>query len=262
MSRVKRGVTAHARHKKVLEGRSAGLKVAARTPSVPPRPPSTRPASMRAMRSPRQEAQLPRPVDPAHQRCRARSRPDLRSIYRRPSSMCEISVTAPQGALRSRDHRARSVRRPGRPGQDCFWLPASPSRRPRISALLPGSALGFFLEATKLSLALPRKPGMARGFFVWPRNTTSGTFQMSLDAQIATLRAEIAASTAAAADAGAIEAVRVSASGKKGSVSALPATSRRHCAGRAQGVGRRRHQRPKDRGHGADRSQEPPSFLG
>ena len=44
---------------------------------------------------------------------------------------------------------------------------------------------------------------------------------MSLDAQIATLRAEIAAATAAAGDETQIEAVRVSALGKKGSVSAL-----------------------------------------
>ncbi len=47
---------------------------------------------------------------------------------------------------------------------------------------------------------------------------------MSLDAQIATLRSEIAAATEAASDAGAIEAVRVAALGKKGSVSALLAT--------------------------------------
>jgi phenylalanyl-tRNA synthetase alpha chain len=47
---------------------------------------------------------------------------------------------------------------------------------------------------------------------------------MSLDAQIASLRAEISAQTAAAADAAAIEAVRVGALGKKGSVSALLAT--------------------------------------
>jgi len=47
---------------------------------------------------------------------------------------------------------------------------------------------------------------------------------MSLDAQIASLRAEISAATAAAADEAAIEAVRVGALGKKGSVSALLAT--------------------------------------
>jgi phenylalanyl-tRNA synthetase alpha chain len=47
---------------------------------------------------------------------------------------------------------------------------------------------------------------------------------MSLDAQIASLRAEIGALTAAAADEAAIEAVRVGALGKKGSVSALLAT--------------------------------------
>jgi phenylalanyl-tRNA synthetase alpha chain len=47
---------------------------------------------------------------------------------------------------------------------------------------------------------------------------------MSLDAQIATLRAEIGAAVDAAADEAAIEAVRVSALGKKGSVSALLAT--------------------------------------
>jgi len=47
---------------------------------------------------------------------------------------------------------------------------------------------------------------------------------MSLDAQIATLRAELAAAVASASDEGAIEAVRVAALGKKGSVSALLAT--------------------------------------
>ena len=47
---------------------------------------------------------------------------------------------------------------------------------------------------------------------------------MSLDAQIATLRADIGTAVAAAADEGAIEAVRVAALGKKGSVSALLAT--------------------------------------
>ena len=47
---------------------------------------------------------------------------------------------------------------------------------------------------------------------------------MSLDAQIASLRAEISAATTAATDEAAIEAVRVGALGKKGSVSALLAT--------------------------------------
>jgi len=47
---------------------------------------------------------------------------------------------------------------------------------------------------------------------------------MSLDAQIATLRAEISAAVSAAGGEAAIEAVRVSALGKKGSVSALLAT--------------------------------------
>jgi len=44
---------------------------------------------------------------------------------------------------------------------------------------------------------------------------------MSLDATIMSLRAELSAAIAAAADEGAIEAVRVAALGKKGSVSAL-----------------------------------------
>lgn len=47
---------------------------------------------------------------------------------------------------------------------------------------------------------------------------------MSLDTTIANLRADISAAVAAAADEGAIEAVRVSALGKKGSVSALLAS--------------------------------------
>ena len=47
---------------------------------------------------------------------------------------------------------------------------------------------------------------------------------MSLDAQIASLRADLTAAIAAAGDEAALEAVRVAALGKKGSVSALLAT--------------------------------------
>ena len=44
MSRVKRGVTSHAKHKKVYKARQGFLAAAARTPSAPPRPRSRRPA--------------------------------------------------------------------------------------------------------------------------------------------------------------------------------------------------------------------------
>jgi phenylalanyl-tRNA synthetase alpha chain len=60
--------------------------------------------------------------------------------------------------------------------------------------------------------------------WVAKKRTTKMEVSMSLDAQIATLRAEIAAATAAASDETQIEAVRVGALGKKGSVSALLAT--------------------------------------
>ena len=54
---------------------------------------------------------------------------------------------------------------------------------------------------------------------------------------IAQLEAEIASAIAAAADEAALEAVRVAALGKSGSISALLKTLGAHDAGRAQGEG-------------------------
>src|SRR3982751_3483586 len=62
---------------------------------------------------------------------------------------------------------------------------------------------------------------MARGFLFVPSETE---FQMSLSEEIDSLRAELSAAIKAAADAGALESVRVAALGKRGSVSALLAT--------------------------------------
>jgi phenylalanyl-tRNA synthetase alpha chain len=65
---------------------------------------------------------------------------------------------------------------------------------------------------------------MARGFFVCRPETKFSEDPMSLDSDIASLRAELTGAIEAAADEGAIEAVRVAALGKKGSVSALLAS--------------------------------------
>ena len=72
MARVKRGVTTHARHKKVLEqvkgqrGRRSTMHPTARQ--------SMEKALQYAYRDRRvTQARVPRPVDPAHQRARAAS---------------------------------------------------------------------------------------------------------------------------------------------------------------------------------------------
>ena len=73
MARVKRGVTAHAKHKKVLKAakgyygrRKNTIRVAKQAVEKALQYQLPRPQA--------QEAQLPRPLDPAHQRRRARAR--------------------------------------------------------------------------------------------------------------------------------------------------------------------------------------------
>ena len=109
MARVKRGVTAHAKHKKVLKEAKGYL----RPPQEhhPHRQAGGREgAAVRLSRPQAQEAQLPRAVDPAHQRRRARARPDLRPIYRRPWQGGHRG--RPQGPGRPRRQRCRPASRP------------------------------------------------------------------------------------------------------------------------------------------------------
>ena len=107
MPRVKRGVTARARHKKVLE---AGQGF--------PRPPQQRlphrqgsgdeGGAVRLPRPPQQEARLPRAVDRAHQRGGARARHDLQRVHDRPEEGRDRD--RPQGAGRPRGARQAGVR--------------------------------------------------------------------------------------------------------------------------------------------------------
>ena len=114
MSRVKRGVTSHAKHKKVYKAakgfygrrkntiRAAKAAVEKAGAICLPRPQA-------------QEAHLPRALDPAHQ-CRGASvRHDLQRLHQRPVQVGHHG--GPQGAVGSRHHtsRRRSRRSPRRP---------------------------------------------------------------------------------------------------------------------------------------------------
>ena len=103
MSRVKRGVTSHAKHKKVYK--------AAKGFSRPPQEHHPRRQGRgregRAIRLPRpqaQEAHLPRALDPAHQRRGASVRHDLQRLHQRPAKsgitvdrkvLSDLAITEP-----------------------------------------------------------------------------------------------------------------------------------------------------------------------
>ena len=83
MARVKRGVTAHAKHKKVLK---AALRLLRR-----PQPPDQngeasrrKGAAVRLYRPQAEEARFARALDPAYQRRHPRTRADVRTLYQRP----------------------------------------------------------------------------------------------------------------------------------------------------------------------------------
>ena len=143
MAHVKRGVTAHARHKKIL-ALAKGYRGRANT-SLPHRRREGREgAALRLSRPAQQEAQFPRPVDPAHQRRRARARADLLPVHPRPEARRHRA--RPQGAGRSRHARARGLQgdrgagaggagpRPSRPSAQAaqsLKLGSAPSARVR-----------------------------------------------------------------------------------------------------------------------------------
>ncbi len=125
MARVKRGVTAHAKHKKVLKAakgyygrRKNTIRVAKQ--AVEKAQPIRLPRPQAA------QAHVPRAVDPAPQRGGAPVRPELQPLHRRARQGRHRG--RPQGALGPRDHRARGVRGDRRPGQvgarvDAFVMP-------------------------------------------------------------------------------------------------------------------------------------------
>ena len=115
MARVKRGVTAHAKHKKVLQGRQGLLR-----PAQEHHPHRQAGGGEGACNMPirdrkRRKRTLPRALDPAAQRRGAAVRPDLRRFIdgprqgRRPGR--------PQGAVRPRDPRAGGIPGDRREGQ-------------------------------------------------------------------------------------------------------------------------------------------------
>ena len=80
MSRVKRGVTSHAKHKKVLT-RAKGFYGRRKNTIRTAKAAVDKAGAIRLPRPQEPQALLPRPVDPAHQRRRPRARPDLWPIY-------------------------------------------------------------------------------------------------------------------------------------------------------------------------------------
>ena len=106
MPRVKRGVTARARHKKVLDlakgyrGRRKNVFRIAKEAVM-------KAGQYAVPRPPHEEARVPRAVDRAHQRGGARARPDVQRVHERPEE--GVDRHRPQGAGRPR--RARHGRR-------------------------------------------------------------------------------------------------------------------------------------------------------
>ena len=114
MARVKRGVTAHAKHKKVFKAAKGYYGRRKNTIRIAKQ--AVEKANQYAFRDrKRQQAHLPRAVDPAPQCGGARVRPDLQSVYRRPRQGRDHGRS--QGAVRSRDPRAGGVPDDRREGQ-------------------------------------------------------------------------------------------------------------------------------------------------
>ena len=237
MARVKRGVTAHAKHKKVLKAAKGYL-----------RPPQEyhphRQAGGRegdAVRLPRPQApqaHVPRALDPAHQRRRPRARPDLRPLHRRPDQGRHRD--RPQGAGRPRRQGCRrasrrwSIRRRATP----------PRRRPRPDPIRP-------VARAPAQLVLPSWPpigAMARHAQarLRARNRRCAADLMQAGPISRRSKPSCWPRSPAPPTSPRIEAVRISALGKKGRVSELMEQARRAAARGAQGV-RRRGQPLKDR---------------
>ena len=132
MARIKRGVTTRAKHKRILE-QCEGLL---RPPQEhhPHRPPGRREGRAICLSRPQgEEAQLPRLVDPAHQRRGPRRGTDLWPVH--PRAEARQHRPRPEGPGRHRDARRpkRSARSSPRPRRRC-------PRRLKLSATRQGRA--------------------------------------------------------------------------------------------------------------------------
>ncbi len=241
MSRVKRGVTSHARHKKVLKAAEGFY--------------GRRKNTIRAAKA---------AVDKAGQyayRDRRNKKRNFRALWiqRINAAVREHGLTygrfidgllqgrdrgRPQGSVRYRHHRARSLRRAGRAVQDGARVSGRDRRRPpRRARQTAGSRLQPFLRPQAKPCAARYRDGA--GLFVcpvirWntrcrPRRPTSPR-----------LRTELTAAVAAAGDEAALEAVRVARAGQEGLGLGAARHARQHGAGGAQDR-RRRDQRAEDR---------------
>ena len=114
MARVKRGVTAHAKHKKVLKAAKGYYGRRKNTIRIAKQ--AVEKANQYAYRDRKRRKRTFRAlVDPAPQRRGAPVRPELQPLHRRPEQGRHHD--RPQGAFRPRDPRAGGVRGDRRPGQ-------------------------------------------------------------------------------------------------------------------------------------------------
>ena len=202
MSRVKRGVTAHAKHKKVLKaakgffGRRKNTIRAAKA--------AVDKSMQYAYRDRKNRKREFRALwISAHQCGGARARADLQPLYFRPCHGGDRG--RPQGAVRPRHFRAGGVRRYRRAGE--------------------GRAAEGGLSRQSPSLLGGGEKGLARRglpYDIGPCDLSAGSSISMSD--LSTLERETLAAIDTARDENALEAARVAALGKKGSISALLAT--------------------------------------
>ena len=127
MPRVKRGVTARARHKKVL-ALAKGFR-GRRNERLPHRQGSGDEGGAVCLpRPPREEARVPRALDRPHQRGRARARHDLQRVHDRPEE--GVDRHRPQGAGRHGRARQGGVCARSRSRPKPLW-PDAQAARPR-----------------------------------------------------------------------------------------------------------------------------------
>ena len=128
MPRVKRGVTARARHKKVLD-QAKGFR-GRRKQRLPHRQGSgDEGGAVPVPRPPQEEARVPRALDHPHQRRRARARHDVQRVHDRPEEGRRSTSTArcsPISPCTTRQRLARSRSRP-KP----LWPDRDPRKRGR-----------------------------------------------------------------------------------------------------------------------------------
>ena len=203
MARVKRGVTAHAKHKKVLKAAKGYYGRRKNTIRIAKQ--AVEKANQYAFRDRKRRKRTFRALWIQRLNAAVRElRPDLQPIYRRPRQ--GRGRGRPQGAVRSRHPRAGRVRGDRRQGQGrAGGLTLLAGR------LRDGRATGRSLRASQ-----------RRGRRVCRHGSQASTSETCHDRHCRTRTARSSTRmVAAAADEAALEAVRVAALGKKGSVSAL-----------------------------------------